>query len=183
MKRTLLALTAAAALGACGGPAATAPTSNTAADTPATTTTPAAPDNERIGELALGDTAASVVARYGEPASRSEPIEYGATGDNVSTWAWPAHGLKVDISLGDAAGGGTVLSISVEAPSTLTTSRGVGIGTPRAEVERIYAEHQTEESRASTDDTTFLVGSLYGGTFFWFADGAVTSMFVGAAAE
>lgn len=103
----------------------------------------------------------------------------------LSTWTWPAAGVSLSMAMaGDQA---AVHSISIASPSTLTTSRGIGIGASRAEVERVYAEHLGKGREADEPDYTspeqLIVGSIYGGTFFGFHDGKVDSIFVGAGAE
>jgi hypothetical protein len=182
MIRTVLALTLAAGLAACGGSSAAPATTTNTTTTDPTPATPADPASERIGEIGLGDAGDAVIARLGEPASKSEPVEYAATGVTASSWSWPDQGLELSMAL-DATGAATVDSISVTAPSTLTTSRGIGLGAARADVEQIYGEHQTDEGREQSDEDSLVVGSVYGGTIFGFTDGVVSSIFVGAAAE
>jgi hypothetical protein len=78
------------------------------------------------------------------------------------------------------AGAQTVDSITVSAPSTLKTSRGIGVGSTLAELQRAYgADRNPEESNA----TSFVVGSEFFGVIFVLADGRVRQIFVGAAAE
>lgn len=146
------------------------------------------PTSERLGGLGLGDTAAAVEAALGPPASKTEPVEYGATGETISDWAWPDRGVTLSMMLdAGAAGGARIESMTIKAPATLTTSRGVGIGTSRAEVERIYGAYVGIGRQPDEPDTTspeqLIIGSLYGGTFFMFSDGKVSEIFVGAAAE
>lgn len=172
--RSLCLVLVAGAL-ACGGKSS-APT------TPAPA--PAPPDAEVFGQLHDGLDAAAVEALLGPPDSRTEPEEMGATGEWVSSWTWAAQGVALSMAAGTADGAPTVDAISISAPSKLTTSRGVGIGTPRAEVERIYGPYRATDAPAeSTDPDMFLVGSIYGGTFFTFTDGKVSEIFVGTGAE
>jgi hypothetical protein len=145
------------------------------------------PTSERLGGIGVGDAAELAVDTFGEPASKSEPMEMGATGETVSSWSWPKHGLTIVMVLDAEAQSGTVSSMTVTAPSTITTSRGVGIGTPRADVDRIYAPFFGVGREPDEPDTTspesLIIGSVYGGTFFTFAAGKVTEIFVGAGAE
>lgn len=169
------------ALSAChhapAAPASTAPAAPTAAGDPR---------SETIGGIQLGDASAKVVTAIGEPATRAPIVEEGATGEFVSTWTWPALGLALGMSSGTADGPLAVRSISIEAPSKLTTSRGVGIGTPRADVEKQYQAFAWKEGDEGPPPSAdeIVVGTVYGGTIFHFgANQQVTSVFVGAAAE
>lgn len=178
MIRLVLALTL--SLAACGGKTTPKP----AAGTPEVPAAPAS--SESLGGIALGDDAAKVEAALGPPASKGEVVEWEATGDRTSEWTWP--GVKLQMAELDGGARFAVHSIWVEAPSTLKTSRGVGIGTPFAEVDRIYAPfrgqgaEEGEPEQWNVDDG-ITVGSVYGGTMFNFADGKVATIFVGAAAE
>lgn len=176
------------ALAACGGGKAAAPTTASTTAGGQAAAALADPSSESLGGIALGDTAAAVEARLGPPDHKSEPEELGATGEIVSDWRWPAHGAVLSMALdASAAGGARVSAMIISAPSTLTTSRGVGIGTTRADVERIYQEYLGKGREPEEPDTTsaeqLIIGSVYGGTFFEFADGKVTKIFVGAGAE
>ncbi|MEZ4398405.1 MAG: hypothetical protein R3B06_00195 [Kofleriaceae bacterium] len=179
MKRLCVFVLLAAGLAACGGKA------SSTTPTPAPTVPLADPTSESLGGIALGTDGATVERLLGAPTERGPVEEEGASGEMLSTWTWPAAGVSLDMAMtGDQA---AVHSISITPPSKLTTSRGVGIGTSRAEVERIYAEHLGRGREPDEPDTTspeqLIIGSIYGGTFFGFHDGKVDSIFVGAGAE
>ena len=57
---------------------------------------------------------------------------------------------------------------------------GLKIGSPRADVEKIYGTHFDKDF---TDENTFVAGSVYGGSHYAFKDGKVDSLFIGAGAE
>jgi hypothetical protein len=145
------------------------------------------PTSENIGGVGLGDPAASVEAAFGPPTERSEVEEWGATGDRVSTWTWAGKGLEINMT--EHAEGFVVLSIFVSAPCTATTSRGIGIGASWEDVDATYREfrgqglNEDEEEEPQWDRDEIIVGSIYGGTFFDFEGGKVSSIFVGAGAE
>jgi len=71
-------------------------------------------------------------------------------------------------------------SIGIKAPSTFATSRGIVIGSSKADVEKSY-QHSTEGS--GDDPSSYLVGSPYGGELFTFKHGKVTEIFLGQMAE
>lgn len=70
----------------------------------------------------------------------------------------------------------------VEAPSTLSSRRGIVVGSAREAVERAYGD--VREPDGDDDPSSFTAGSTYGGLHFTFDEqGTVTRMFLGAAAE
>ena len=76
---------------------------------------------------------------------------------------------------------------AITAPSELRTSRGIGIGAARADVETTYAAYLGKGRQPDEPDTTsptsLIIGSIYGGTFFTFEGGNVSEIFVGVGAE
>jgi hypothetical protein len=168
-----------ALLGGCGGHA-------TPASTPAASSVALAdPTNESIGGVKTGDPSALVEKKLGAPTTKSEPQTMEATGETVSSWQWPAAGVSMTMASTEA--GFVVRDISIVAPSKLTTSRGVGIGASRADVEKIYKDFLGKGRQEGEPDTTspeqLIIGSIYGGTAFSFTDGKVSTIFVGAGAE
>lgn len=142
------------------------------------------PTSETIGGISLGATAASVEAVLGPATDKGPAQEMAATGETISMWRWTTG---VTLAMAGTPPALTVSSITIAPPSKLTTSRGVGIGTTRAEVERIYKASLGTGRQPGEPDTTspesLVIGSVYGGTFFSFTDGKVTQIFVGAGAE
>jgi hypothetical protein len=180
-----IAFVLAVAAAACGGKDTSAgnttPSGDGATNAPAELADPA---SESLGGIKLGDPAAKVVEVLGEPGAKTEVVEWEATGDRVSDWTWDG----VDFGMGEVDAGFVVHSMSIKAPSTLTTSRGIGIG---ATFEQVDAAYQPFRGQGREDgepeqwdlENGITVGSVYGGTMFNFADGKVAHIFVGAAAE
>ncbi len=169
---------------ACGGKSKT--TSGGGDTTPPAPVTLGDPASETIGGLALGDPAAKVEAALGAPTSKGEVVEWEATGDRTAEWSWDDKGVQ--LQMGEVSGGFVLHSIYVKAPSTLTTSRGIGIGATFDEVDKVYKEfrgqgRQDDEPEQWDLENGITVGSVYGGTMFNFTDGKVSTIFVGAAAE
>ncbi len=180
LSRLVLALSLALSLasGACGGHPAK-PSAPVAAGKLAD------PRNESIGGVDVGARSEAVEKLLGAPATKGTPQEMAATGDVLADWKWTT-GLTLTMAAGvDHAL--TVHAILLEAPSKLTTSRGVGIGTSRAEVETIYKQFLGVGREDGEPDTTspeqLIIGSVYGGTVFGFTDGKVSRIFIGAGAE
>ncbi len=143
------------------------------------------PFGETVGGLAVGHTDAAVIAILGEPATRSPAEEMGATGELISTWSWPDQGVTLAMAMTGERG--EVSSMTFSAPCKFTTSRGVGLGMTRPEVEKIYAEFigkgRDEGEPDPSSETQLVIGSIYGGTFYEFDGGKVVQIFVGAGAE
>lgn len=131
---------------------------------------------ETIGGIKIGDASRGVEQMYGEPESRSPEEEVPATGDTIETIKYPGATLVITKGADKSF---TVSSIHITAPSGAGTSRGIKIGSPKADVER----HYKKSSEGGDDPNTFLVGSPYGGELFTFKHGKVTEIFLGAMAE
>lgn len=91
------------------------------------------------------------------------------------------NGLSLIMTSTTRSGPQQVGGVIVEAPSTLSSRRGIVIGSERAAVERAYGD---VHERESDDPDRFTAGSIYGGLHFTFDEqGTVIRMFLGAAAE
>lgn len=130
-----------------------------------------------FGGLPLGAPENKVLEVLGK-AEKAEPgYEEGASGEWLVEWKYPSKG--VELVMGGKTNA-TLHSITLTAPSTLKNADGIGIGSPRADIEKRYAKLiDKSESREST----IILGSVYGGTFFDFENGKVSRIFVGAGAE
>jgi len=88
------------------------------------------------------------------------------------------------MSSGHKKGRKGIAGITITSPSTLQTKRGIYIGSTEQEVVEAYAGTQEEEDRLfRKKGEEFVAGSIYGGMIFIFADGRVSQIFLGAAAE
>jgi hypothetical protein len=132
--------------------------------------------NERIGELFIGASEEEVVKAVGKPKQQSKPEMSEALGVYVRSWTYP--GLEVWMSGDEAKGPYRVLTIKVSKGSALETSKGIGVGTPAAEVEKAYAKNLEE-----SNEGTIVVGTMYGGLLMEIVEGKVDAIFLGAAAE
>jgi len=131
---------------------------------------------ETIGGLKIGSSAKDVIAVLGKPRKKTKSEESEATGDIASAWSWPGVG----ISMVKTDHGFEVQSIEIKAPSKLATSRGIVIGSSKADVKKSY-QHSTEDH--NDDPNAYLVGSPYDGELFKFKNGKVTEIFLGQMAE
>jgi hypothetical protein len=75
----------------------------------------------------------------------------------------------------------SVESISLTAPCTMATKRGIRIGSTEQTVRKAYKKDWNREDSICAGE--FVGGSIYGGIIFQFKDGKVSRIFLGAAAE
>lgn len=137
--------------------------------------------DEAVGRLALDLPQERAVEIVGPlPADVVAPVMMEATGEWIFVASYPEQGLIITFGSTQEAGPFTVSSITVEAPSTWATPRGIAIGSTKADVERVYAGAiNTEEPM----ENTVVVNSVYGGVLFGITGDKVSSIFVGAASE
>lgn len=130
-------------------------------------------DDEAIGPLRFGASDAEILELLGAPKDRSPAVLEGATGAYYSSWSWP--GVTLGMMADETHGPWKARLIEVTAPSKLATKAGIRIGSSRTEVEARYRRGQMDRG----EPEELLVGSPYGGLFFTFKDGVVTSMSIG----
>ena len=137
-------------------------------------------NKERIGELRMGSTQADIARLLpGQPQRNRERYE-AADGMYRQTWTFPRHGVVLRVSSDKKGAPKTVDGITCGPRCALKTSRGIGIGSPLADVQKAYAaEYNKEESKPDI----FVAGSIYGGLILNFKGGKVSAFFLGAAAE
>jgi hypothetical protein len=110
----------------------------------------------------------------GKPRSKQAPLEEGATGEWVSSWTW---GGASALMVADTKNGPRqARDVSVSAPSTYATRRGIHVGSTRADVERLYPRSPEDQQQ---DPDVYVVGSVYGGLLFTFAHDRVASISIG----
>ncbi|MBL9146891.1 MAG: hypothetical protein JNM99_24625 [Verrucomicrobiaceae bacterium] len=138
-------------------------------------------DNDGLGSLKLGQTAAQVTDLLGAPKSKGKDQLWEAIGEWVQDWEFPAHGLTVAMASTSKSGAKTIHSLTAKQGCTLSTARGIKVGSPEEDVRTAYKN--AEDKEQSKKGETFVAGSVYGGVIFTFKNGKVSEIFVGAAAE
>ena len=133
--------------------------------------------NEAVGFLKIGLAAAEVLAGLGEPADKSPIRIWGADGLEHQKWRYPAKGIEFDMVKRDGAF--LVNMIRITTPCEYKTKQGIGIGSSAQEVQAAY----TNKLNPAYNDTKLVAGTIYGGIIFGLDGGAVSSIFIGAAAE
>lgn len=137
--------------------------------------------SEALGKLALGQKAAALTKQLGAPEEKGKDTLWGATGEWVQEWKYPAKGLTFNLASAEKGGAKTILMITADEKCTLATARGIKIGSTEAEVRKAYAKEENKEEGKAGE--SFVAGSIYGGIIFNFTKGKVSSIFIGAAAE
>jgi hypothetical protein len=138
--------------------------------------------SELIGNLAIGQSSAEIRSRHGQPQSMGAiDEEMTLVGEFEQEWEF-ADGLTLTMTSTTRSGPQQVGFISIEAPSTLATRRGIVIGSEREAVERAYGDVRADEIDPQPD--SFTAGSEYAGLRFTFdARGKVTHIELGAAVD
>jgi hypothetical protein len=137
---------------------------------------------ERIGELRLGLPEKDIQGAVPCAPNKLKEIYEGATGDYVQTWKYPGCGITLKMSSSKRGGAKQIASITITRPSTLQTSKGVGIGSTEKEVLEAYGRYRDRDG-ATSKGKRFVAGSIFDGLIFEIKDGTVAEMFLGAAAE
>lgn len=140
-------------------------------------------DSEAIdGWLTIGLPARTVLEQFAPNPIKGDPQFWGALGAYVQPWRYPNQGLGIDMISERVGSEQEILSVTIQAPSTATTARGIGIGSTWAEVEAAYGDER--EYGTAGGENIFVAGSIYGGVIFFFdAEERVTEIFLGAGAE
>jgi hypothetical protein len=137
---------------------------------------------ESLGGLRLGLPEKDVIKLLGSPAKRGKLVYQEADGNYVQDWHYPDKGVDLVMSAGEKKSGTkTIADITAFAPCTFATKKGIKIGSAESAVRKAYAEYADPEP--GNEPGIFVVGSIYGGIIFNFAEGKVSKIFFGAAAE
>ncbi len=138
-------------------------------------------DKEVIdGWLKKSITQQIVIDKIGNPDKKGEDLYLGATGTYAQTWEYISIGISLEMESESQGGDKTVRSITITQPCKLTTSQGISIG---SDAKTVKEKYQKFIDKSNTDENGIVVGSIYGGIIFTLKDGAVSEIFIGAAAE
>jgi len=136
---------------------------------------------ERIGGLRIGLHESDLKKFIDCDLKRGPETLWGADGAYHKTWQSPVCGLKLGMVSEKRGGKKSIESITLTAPCTLATKRGIRIGSTEQEVRKAYKKDWNKED--SRQSESFVAGSIYGGIIFQFRNGKVSQIFLGAAAE
>jgi len=136
--------------------------------------------NESVGGLKTGISADEAEKIAGAADVKSKPEKWEADGMTHQNRTYKKKGIVLDFLIVEKKA--SVSSIEINKSCELKTSRNIGIGSERKEVEKAYA-NEIDPEASSADDSRIVAGSVYGGIIFNFEKGRVSSIFIGAAAE
>jgi hypothetical protein len=138
-------------------------------------------ESEKIGEFSTGMKEQVLKKKLACNFKRGKEELWGADGLYHQSWDCLAAGISFEMSSERKGGKKSIDKIIVKAPSKLKTKRGIQIGSSEAEV--IQAYNDVKDVQGTVPKETFVAGSVYGGLFFDFQDGRVSSIMLGAGAE
>ncbi|TYQ15695.1 UNVERIFIED_CONTAM: hypothetical protein Cloal_2176 [Acetivibrio alkalicellulosi] len=135
--------------------------------------------SESVGDLRIDATDEEIIKLIGEPENKSEAIEWGADGLEHQSWYYNSKGIEFDMVFYDDK---TVVErIKIKSPCSYKTKRGIGVGSTKEQVLNSYKNEI--DPVENIDTSSVIVGSIYGGIIFGIEDNAVSSIYIGAAAE
>lgn len=133
---------------------------------------------ETVGKLHLGFTANRTISEIGNPDFKSAATLWGADNLYHQDWTYDS-GIDLNMS-GEDSLSMEIFSLRLFSPSSLKTSRNIGIGSTMEEVKAAYKKELLENAG---EEQSLVAGSIYGGIIFSFENGKLSSVFIGSAAE
>ncbi len=134
---------------------------------------------ESFGNIKIGLTDLKTVELIGEPQEKSKTEEWEADGETHQTWNYKQLGITINM-IGKGALNQVVNTISITAPCSLKTSKQIGIGSSKQEVQSAY---DLSIDKANLESEALVAGTVYGGMIFNFENGKVKTIFLGSVAE
>lgn len=122
---------------------------------------------EAIGPLHTRMTAKELVDALGPATTKQAPVQEAATGQWVTQWQW-AYASATLVS--DRAGGPWAARGVSTTRASWSTKKGIHVGSTRDALRKAYASTDTSK------DSTYLVGSPYGGMLFTLDHDTVASI-------
>jgi hypothetical protein len=114
------------------------------------------------------------------PDKRGKVKFWESTGTYVQKWEYRKLGIELDMESEEKRGHKTVRLITIISPSNITTSKGISIGSQLELVKEKYAG-LIDEKFSSSD--LVIAGSFFDGIVFYFHEGKVSKIIIGALAE
>ena len=130
--------------------------------------------------LKINTPQSTIIERLGEPETKGTDEYWGALGTYVQKWEYQSKGISMEMESDEQNTDKKVLMITITSPCSMSTSKGISIGSKKEDVIKKYS---SEISSDFSTETQIVVGSIYGGVIFDFKEEVVTKIFIGAAAE
>lgn len=136
-------------------------------------------NSERFGELKLGMGIAKIKTLFQLPNKKSKLELWGADGEYHQEWTYLKQGIVLDVK-GQKESSQTVNMITIVEPCSLKSTKQIGIGSSKNEVELAYKEFINP---SISTPTNIVAGTEFGGIVFTLENNKVKSIFIGASAE
>lgn len=136
-------------------------------------------NSERFGGLKLGMEIAKIKDLLQLPNKKSKLELWAADGEYHQDWTYSKQGIVLDVK-GQKESAQIVNMITIEEPCALKSSKQIGIGSSKNEVELAYKEFINP---SISTPTTIVAGTEFGGIVFTLENNKVKSIFIGASAE
>ena len=127
---------------------------------------------ESVGRIKWGDKVKKVIKRYGQPKDKKGGELWAATGCKVWTYAYPSKGLNFEICHNVDLKETYVIGIHAYGKSKAGTSRGIRIGSAKAEVKKAYKDLKKMNDKIEGIEDEECRCAIY----FTFADDKVTEI-------
>ena len=135
---------------------------------------------DQVGKFYLGLSETEVKKNMNCAVKYGKDELWEADGLYHQSWEYADCGVIFDMTSGEKNATKVIESITLVSPSTLTTPKGIGIGSSEKEVMDTY---KSRWNKGESREDLFVVDSIFGGILFRLKDGKVEDVFVGAGAE
>jgi hypothetical protein len=136
-------------------------------------------ESERFSGLKIDLKEDSIIKVLGKPDNTSNATKWDADGLFHQTWTYKAKGVELDVCW-EKPIEKRIYSISISKPSNFKTSRGIGVGSAKEQVLKLY---KNEIDPKAENDSSIVAGTVFGGIIFEIEKNHVKSIFIGAASE
>lgn len=94
-------------------------------------------------------------------------------------WVYPVDGTKLLMQSEEPESERSVSEITIKSPSNLTNLQGIGIGSSRDDILKVYPN----AAQTDTSPDIMVAGNIYEGIFFTIKKDKISEIFVGSLAE
>jgi hypothetical protein len=136
-------------------------------------------ETESVGAIKFGLTTKQIIELIGKPDKIEKPFYSEVDGETYQHYYYKSKGIFLSFVIkSDSIK--EVRLIEINAPSSLKTSKNIGIGSGESEVMSAYKEYINKEF---SDSSEIVAGSPYGGIVFSIQNQKVKSIYIGPIAD
>lgn len=136
-------------------------------------------ETESVGAIKFGLTTKQVITLIGEPDEIEKPFYSEVDGETYQHYYYKSKGIFLSFVIKNDSIK-EVRLIEIKAPSSLKTTKNIGIGSALSEVMNAYKEYINKEF---SDSSEIVAGSPYGGIVFSIQNQKVKSIYIGPTAD